>query len=249
MAEEKCTKIESLNGNCVWLLIRGSTKCPSSIKVAKRVRAKPNGNYLSGMVMDMTNMEKHVMRSAQKGNDDMLYNTIQDMLFLKKNYVLQTIQQLCKDAKANGALKIAIYYTGHGQAGTGNWCFSDGVVALKEVINIIIKYWKNNSVLIMADCCYSGNWALSLRDFDGKVWEVQVKAASWPGCVAYDDADKGGYWTQYQLDQPVNKKYKDFCVGDVDYNFRYCLKYYSNEQMVKKTEKRKIKYTCMVTAK
>ena len=30
-----------------------------------------------------------------------------------------------------------LYYTGHGEIGTGNWCFADGTVSIQEIFNMV----------------------------------------------------------------------------------------------------------------
>merc|ERR1712228_746511 len=81
---------------------------------------------------------------------------------------------------------IHIYYTGHGETDTGNWCFSDGVISLKDVMKKYrIKRAGNRDALnLIIDCCYSGDWALELRQY--KAWLATINAASYPGKVAYD---------------------------------------------------------------
>ena len=56
-----------------------------------------------------------------------------------------------------------MYYKGHGQAGTGNWCFKDGTLNIKDIEKLVGGQYP----LIIADCCYSGHWA-------DHCYEVQV---------------------------------------------------------------------------
>ena len=50
-----------------------------------------------------------------------------------------------------------LYYTGHGETGTGNWCFSDGTISIQEIFDMVPGgcYYP----LIFSDACYSGHWA------------------------------------------------------------------------------------------
>ena len=40
-------------------------------------------------------------------------------------------------------------YKGHGQAGTGNWCFKDGTLNIKDIERLVGGQYP----LIIADCC------------------------------------------------------------------------------------------------
>ena len=48
-----------------------------------------------------------------------------------------------------------MYYKGHGQAGTGNWCFKDGTLNILDIEKLVGGQYP----LIIADCCFSGHWA------------------------------------------------------------------------------------------
>ena len=50
-----------------------------------------------------------------------------------------------------------IYYTGHGEIGTGNWCFADGKITIQEILNLVPGgcFYP----MIFSDACYSGHWA------------------------------------------------------------------------------------------
>jgi len=50
-----------------------------------------------------------------------------------------------------------IYYSGHGERGTGNWCFPDGSrIGLEDIVKLNNTGWK---LMIHCDCCFSGHWA------------------------------------------------------------------------------------------
>ena len=50
-----------------------------------------------------------------------------------------------------------LYYTGHGEIGTGNWCFEDGTISIQEIFDKMPGgcYYP----MIFSDACFSGNWA------------------------------------------------------------------------------------------
>ena len=51
-----------------------------------------------------------------------------------------------------------IWYSGHGQAGTGNWCFKDGVISFQDVYDLYKKHFLGKVLVVVSDCCYAGNW-------------------------------------------------------------------------------------------
>ena len=46
-----------------------------------------------------------------------------------------------------------IWYTGHGEEGTGNWCFKDGVITFEEVFAL-----RGKLMYLICDCCFAGHW-------------------------------------------------------------------------------------------
>ena len=56
-----------------------------------------------------------------------------------------------------------IYYTGHGEKNTGNWCFKDETVSLQEIIQICNDCNFEGNLVLYCDCCYIGNWCELLK--------------------------------------------------------------------------------------
>ena len=55
-------------------------------------------------------------------------------------------------------LPAMIWYTGHGEEGTGNWCFKDGVITFEEVFALYKKHFEAKLLSLVCDCCYAGHW-------------------------------------------------------------------------------------------
>ena len=91
-------------------------------------------------------------RGGEVGN---LFNTVKDMYLTKSEAKrkIKTFFQHCRD----GGFKPMLYYTGHGQVGTGNWCFADGTISIEEIVLLLPRMCM--SPTIVCDTCYSGNWA------------------------------------------------------------------------------------------
>ena len=51
-----------------------------------------------------------------------------------------------------------IWYTGHAEEGTGNWCFKDGVITFEEVFALYKKHFRGKLLYLVCDCCFAGHW-------------------------------------------------------------------------------------------
>ena len=51
-----------------------------------------------------------------------------------------------------------IFYTGHGEKNTGNWCFIDGVITFQDMFKLYEDNFKGKLLTINSDCSYSSNW-------------------------------------------------------------------------------------------
>ena len=195
------------------ILIAGTTKSPNNIKTCDKTRA--NGSYLNGIQCDMVTMRDWVTK--HESNYGTLDTVLQDMKYLSKDTVLDRIRK-CATKPKHG---IKIYYSGHGQTGTGNWCFADGVVSLTEVIKAVRSQAGDIYLYIYADCCYSGNWAQNLKALKGKQRSVFIRAASCPGKVAYDTKE-GGMWTLWWTDKKEESELPNFagCRGDLEMDWK-----------------------------
>jgi len=135
-----------------WLLLSGASDPPSGVTISdRRTRNETpgvrSGTFLAGVTSDLANMERTV--------GTYLFNTVKD-LYLTKSAASGHIKNLfdvCKDEP----VKPMLYYTGHGEKGTGNWCFKDGKISIQEIIDMlpIGTYYP----MIFSDACYSGHWA------------------------------------------------------------------------------------------
>ena len=75
-----------------------------------------------------------------------------------------------------------ITYEGHGQTGTGNWCFHDGTLGIEDIEKMVVDQYP----LIIADCCFSGHWAWYCRKKDSNL-HFHTLSASPQYSVAYDN--------------------------------------------------------------
>ena len=145
-SEWRPTSIEPL-----WLLLSGATDPPKEIGISKRRtrdgQGDKNGAFLAGVTRDLVNMEDVV--------GSKLFNTVKD-LYLTKHAALRHVTMVFKKCKETKAKPI-LYYTGHGEVGTGNWCLADGTISIQEIIDMVPVGCF--SPMIFSDACYSGHWA------------------------------------------------------------------------------------------
>ena len=148
---DRWSKWKPTDESTLWLLLSGASKPPEDIEISKRrPRDDPgdgNGAFLDGVTHDLVNME-YLVRSK-------LYNTIKD-LYLTKDRAFEHITKLFKICKDKEAVPM-LYYTGHGEIGTGNWCFANGTISIEEISNLVpVDCFYP---MIFSDACYSGHWA------------------------------------------------------------------------------------------
>ena len=135
----------------LWLLLSGAMDPPKNINISKRrtwdTSGDRSGRFLAGVTRDLVNMED-VVRAK-------LFNTVKD-LYLTKSSAVGHIRRFFDACKSQGA-KPMLYYTGHGEIGTGNWSFADGTISIQELFNMVPEgcYYP----MIFSDACYSGHWA------------------------------------------------------------------------------------------
>ena len=138
-------------GTTKWLLLAGASDPPSGIDISdRRTRDIPgvrSGTFLSGVTRDLVNVEDAV------GNN--LLNTVKD-LFLTKSAAFEHIMRLFDVCKREDFHPM-LYYTGHGEIGSGNWCFADGTISIEEILDMLPE--ETYYPIIFSDACYSGHWA------------------------------------------------------------------------------------------
>ena len=113
-----------------------------------------------------------------------LWNKVMD-LYLEKRDAVNKIRNFFNHCQKNG-FKPMLYYTGHGEIGTGNWCFNDGTLSIQEIDDMLPGecYYPT----IVSDACYSGHWAnfCLAKDING----FKCLAASPEYSVAIDRPSK-----------------------------------------------------------
>ena len=142
-----------------WLLLSGASDPPCK---DISTRHKRDGAFLHGPSQDIGAMEK-IVYGKVKSDEWELSNRVMDFKLTKAS-ARDKMKELFSSCKKNG-WKPVIYYTGHGQTGTGNWCFNagdgndgDGTLSIEEIEEDVRTYGCAYP-LIISDACFSGRWA------------------------------------------------------------------------------------------
>ena len=86
-----------------------------------------------------------------------------------KPQIMADIRRSCEQSVKYEAEQLFIYYTGHGCKNTGNWVTakppgkkilksSEWNIKIEEVFEMIRESGFDQNVIIVSDCCYSGEW-------------------------------------------------------------------------------------------
>ena len=177
-----------------WLLLSGSSDPPKAVQVSERrprgeAKSK-DGPFLKGMNRDFVSMTEGLIRNGLE-----LFSSLNKLRITTRD-AKKEIKDIFDTCKAEGK-KAVLYYTGHGEIGTGNWCFRDGTISIEDLENLTPPgcFYP----FIISDCCYSGHWAdyCLKKGIDG----FHCLAACPHFSTAIDIDAKGGELTCYITDQ------------------------------------------------
>eukprot|EP01083_Nonionella_stella_P034768 95065_1 len=207
----------------VTIVFRGSLTPPENTSACVRNSNEEKETYLADIkeIQDYMKLNEHLYYLYKICNVDQA-NAMQCADVLKE------IENASKFAKDNNGAMLRIYYTGCGQLNTGNWCFVDGVVSFDQIVNTLKTYWKDSSWSVLADCSFSGNWALELFKYDKILNNVYVRCASYPFKEAQSHKQgRGGLFTLWWVEELTrdNTKLLRDCQAKIEDNM-YSLKYF-----------------------
>ena len=82
--------------------------------------------------------------------------------------IYMLILKLCSLVNACFFFFIAcLWYIGHSEKNTGNWCLKDGVITFDDIFALYMDYFKGKRLTVVCDCSYSGQWVLdSVKKMD-----------------------------------------------------------------------------------
>ena len=98
-----------------------------------------------------------------------------------------------------------IFYTGHGEKNTGNWCFIDGVITFEDIYGLYFRWFRRKRLTINSDCSYSGNWirdcaktldSLKISSCGHHTREVGILLNVWCSCGVDEEATALCYVTE-----------------------------------------------------
>ena len=142
----------------------------------RETRGERKDLFLKGQSVDFVNMERAVGHH--------LYNRVQNLHMRKEDVKssVETFFQHCKEKK----YKPMLYYTGHGEMPTGNWCMADGTVGIEEIFDWVPTGMEPPT--ICTDSCFGGVWADYC--FEKNIPGFQCLSATKHYQAAYDHTGK-----------------------------------------------------------
>ena len=147
-----CQSVHGLRStNRYYLAAGGAMTLPSEVSLAQRHRA---GDFLKVVAKNIHRVQQAI------GNDLFKICFDSDAIVLDVKRRVRSLMDECKSSNR----KPAIYYTGHGEVGTGDWCFHDGTLSFQDIGDLTPLSCKY--LVIFADTCYSGHWANIARNID-----------------------------------------------------------------------------------
>ena len=60
---------------------------------------------------------------------------------------------------------VKIQYIGPGKRNTGDWCFEDGFITFREIVDCYQRYIKGKFLGILCDCSYGGSWVRACMEY------------------------------------------------------------------------------------
>jgi len=100
-----------------------------------------------------------------------------------------------------------LYYTGHGEMATGDWCLAEKGIRLR--LENVLDLWvisgasKKSVLFLIADCCFSGCWIDRLKVMD-LPYDVVIQTSSKNNQTSKDIGD-GSHFTKGWLDGCYNE--------------------------------------------
>ena len=136
----------------LWLLMGGAMDPPKSIHTSDRKTrdADQSGKFLDGIALDLRNMQQALKLASLN-----FHNSLMD-LKMSKDTAKNHLSSFFTQCQKQGVVPV-VYYTGHGQTGTGDMCYHDGTISIQEVEDLLPP--GTYRPLLISDACYSGHWA------------------------------------------------------------------------------------------
>ena len=174
--------------------------------------SKADGN-LEGILLDLENMRKKLLspdveEQQRFRNRCDIYNVWNQQRRQGKKEMLEAITDFFGQVKRN----FILYYSGHGEANSGNWVIGKPDVREVEVVSLdeLLSLWRKSPssdykrLLIISDSCHSGAWVDKLEKMHKS--NVNCNISMIASCQADEsctDTRMGGDFTRYMLrEQP-----------------------------------------------
>ena len=180
-----------------------------SVRVASR-RSRDNqtsradGN-LEGILLDLENMRRNLLSDVPAGDDKKsllrlhcdIYNVWNQQRHQGKKEMLDAIRDFFHQVKRN----FILYYSGHGEEGSGNWAIGRPDSNKVETVSLedLLSLWRRSPssdykrLLIVSDSCHSGAWVDKLERMQRINVSMMASCKAGETCT---DTIKGGDFTR-----------------------------------------------------
>lgn len=161
--------------NCSFYFIGSAGDWAPKSSRKKRSQRQRSGDFLDGVYGDWIEISKALKQKRWEVSGA----SISVGAAAKPQEELRKLQSF---ADQQGKRVKLLYYSGHGQKGTGDWAFDGGSVGLQDVLGIFGRSEKRRrtsngeyrvpvrmqTLIMVADCCYAGQWAEQLVQQEGR---------------------------------------------------------------------------------
>eukprot|EP01084_Bolivina_argentea_P017572 32808_1 len=167
-------------------------------------KTNPKGN-LVGAKVDVANMYQLFMKTKVI-KVHATFDSIGHETGTTRSDILTSIQRMFDDTDES---IFILYYSGHGTT-DGDWCFEErdksanGMVT-HITLNDILCSWNNRPIedgkqqklIIIADCCYSGAWVDAIQNTQNSK-EIIIQSSCGANEVCYDGSSGGVFTNSYK---------------------------------------------------
>ena len=118
-----------------------------------------------------------------------------------------------------------LYYSGHGEKDTGNWCFKNGVITFDDVFDLYTDTMRGKPLRIVSDCSFAGKWVenaavkldeLGIPSCGHHTREQEILLKVFASCRKNQKAAMSSYTKKQASINENDDKYVYYPVGPID---------------------------------
>jgi len=172
---------------------------------------QPRGNLGNATIMDVNNVLKHIAQEQRPSPATFLRNGA--------DLPIEEVKAKIREIMDSGHLHVHIYWFGHGEDSTGNWCFEDSSGNIGPTLSLhdLLDMWKirknappgPGQLHLLCDCCHSGAWVDEAERMNlANVWIITACRSTE---LARQDESGGDFTVQWVNDWHIKRKLHICC--------------------------------------